>query len=186
MSTHVTVTPDEARRLAFIKYVLSLANAQTRQPELLAGVAVLHYHDAVDLFLQLAAGHYNLDVHQRASIMEYFEPISKALGSDGPLPHRESIRRLSRVRDNLKHAGVPPPRVSIDEFERTVNRFFEQTVPLVFNGQTLDSISMIDFIQSPTARDRLKQAELARETDGLAAGLTHCAVAFDSLVKDYD
>jgi hypothetical protein len=54
------ITPEKTRRLAFVKYLLRLANGQVKQAEPLASAAVLMFHDAAELFLDLAAEHLNL------------------------------------------------------------------------------------------------------------------------------
>jgi len=48
------------KRLAFIKYLYKLAVDQSRRPEPLCSASILTFHDAVELFLQLASEH--LDV----------------------------------------------------------------------------------------------------------------------------
>jgi hypothetical protein len=50
------------RRLAFVRYLYDLAAEQSRKPEPMAMAAVLTWHDAVEMFLQIVAEHYQVSV----------------------------------------------------------------------------------------------------------------------------
>lgn len=56
------MTPEQARRLAFVKYLLNLGTSQAKQPEPPSSAALLMFHDAAELFLHLAAEHFNIPV----------------------------------------------------------------------------------------------------------------------------
>lgn len=43
------------QRLSFIKYLFSIGITQSYQPEPLCGVAILSFHDSIELFLCLAS-----------------------------------------------------------------------------------------------------------------------------------
>lgn len=45
----------ETRRLAFIRYLYLVGERQSRHPEPFGSAALLTFHDAVELFLQLAS-----------------------------------------------------------------------------------------------------------------------------------
>ncbi|MGH7409402.1 MAG: hypothetical protein ACREKF_15530 [Candidatus Methylomirabilales bacterium] len=177
------IAADEARRLAFVKYLLSLAGSHLKQPEPLACAALLMFHDATELFLQLASEH--LDVGKpNLSFMEYWDLISPKLSPDG-LPQRESLRRMNKARVALKHYGMMPSRLDLDNFAVSVSRFFEQSTPLVF-GVALDSISLLDFIASQSVRAALQRANAGLDAGDLQTGFAGCAEAFDELIRDYE
>lgn len=82
------------KRLAFIKYLYRVAVEQSQKSEPLCAASVLFFHDAVELFLQLASEH--LDIGKEGlKFMEYWDLISKKLGIE--LSQKESMRRLNRL-----------------------------------------------------------------------------------------
>ncbi len=180
-------TPAEVRQLSLIRYLFELGNAQARQPDPLAGTAMLLWHGALELFLHLAAEHLGAENSDkdRAKIMEYFPPINAKLGTAGPLPQKEALQRLNRVRGALKHSAVPPARESIEEAERALARFFEQAVPMAF-GISLGQISLASFVRCREAREQLQAALEALEASDFQAALTASASAFYWLIQDYE
>lgn len=94
------------KRLAFIKYLYKLAVDQSKRPEPLCSASILTFHDAIELFLQLASEHLNVG-KQQPSFMEYWDLISQKL-SNQELTQKESMRRLNRARVALKHHGTLP------------------------------------------------------------------------------
>jgi hypothetical protein len=51
------LTKDLTRRLVFVRYLYELGVEQSHKPEPFAAVAVLTFHDACEMFLQIAAEH---------------------------------------------------------------------------------------------------------------------------------
>ncbi len=178
------VTPHEVERLAFVRYLLELGNAQAGQPDPLSAVAVLMWHDALDLFMQVAATHTGANAKGKESLLQYFEPINQAL-EPAQLPHRASIGQLSAARDTFKHHGLAPRSSDMKGFERTVNNFFVNATPLVF-GIPIEQASLIGFVRSEAAREELKVAGQALESEDLHGGLTSCAKAFQHVIDDYE
>lgn len=148
---------------------------------------MLLWHSALELFLHLAAEHLGAENsdRDRAKIMEYFPPINAKLGAAGPLPQKEALQRMNKARGLLKHSAVPPARDSIDEAERTLARFFEQAVPMVF-GIPIEQASLIKFVRSEAAREALEVAGQALKSEDLRDGLTSCAKAFQHVIDDYE
>lgn len=54
--------PLTVQRLAFIRFLYEQGVSQADQPEPLSATAVLSFHDAVELFLRLAAEHLHVNL----------------------------------------------------------------------------------------------------------------------------
>ncbi|MCD6344223.1 MAG: hypothetical protein J7M17_01270, partial [Anaerolineae bacterium] len=143
------------RRLAFIKYIYQLGLQQSGMLEPLHGVALLTFHDAAELFLQVASEYLNAGAKQ-ANFMDYWELLSKKLPTE--LGHKEAMRRLNKARVALKHHGTLPSKLDVEAFRATITNFFTDNTPLVF-GFPFTAISLTDFVQPAEARDNLKEAE---------------------------
>ncbi len=57
------------RRLSYIRYMYQLGADQSRQPEPYSAVTILMLHDAVELFLQLAAEQLNVPTKTNTGCM---------------------------------------------------------------------------------------------------------------------
>lgn len=181
------MTPQEMRRLALIRFLLDQAVDQVRRPGQFVSVAVLSFHDAADLFLQLAAQHLNVAVSpQKApSVLQNLDRVSEAL-SPAVLPERGAMRWLNEARNGLKHGGVIPDRREVADNTEHIRRFFEQGTPLVFGGRSLESFSIIDFVALDSVKNALDRANKALEQGEVQEGLIACAEAFHELMLDED
>jgi hypothetical protein len=100
-------------------------------------------------------------------------------------PERATMLRLNRARAALKHNGTMPSRLDLDSFVETTKRFFREMPPLVF-GFGLDSVSMIEFVVAPAAREHLKLAQGHLEVGALQAGFTEAGSALSELLTDFE
>ena len=66
------------RRLTIIKYLHTQALEQERKGGPLAGLALLPLHDAVELFLQVAAETHHLTLRKSVDFIEYWTEFSNA------------------------------------------------------------------------------------------------------------
>jgi hypothetical protein len=103
-----TITTDLTRRLAFVRYLHGFGVDQSHKPEPFAAVAVLTFHDACEMFLQIAAEHNGITFPKQRSpdFLDYwplFEQQAKLR-----VTSKASMSRLNRARGNLKHGGVLP------------------------------------------------------------------------------
>jgi hypothetical protein len=103
--------PSDLKRLAFIKYLFTIALDQSYLPEPAGAAAILTFHDAIELFNQLACEYLDIDTIGKGSkqinFIEYWDLISLKLSQ--PLPQKESMNRLNKARVALKHHGNLPP-----------------------------------------------------------------------------
>jgi hypothetical protein len=65
---------ESLRRLSFIKFLFNTGVEQSSKSEPLCNVAVLSFHDSIELFLQLACEHLNINA-SGANFMGYFDKL---------------------------------------------------------------------------------------------------------------
>src|SRR5438874_2645254 len=118
------------RRLAFIRYLYTLAVKQSMQPEPLGAASILTFHDSVELFLHLAYEHLNLSTGNEPTFMGYWDQLAPKLPTSG-LPQREAMRRMNKSRVALKHHGTLPSRLDVDAFRANITSFFEDSSTMV-------------------------------------------------------
>ena len=169
-------------RLAFIKYLYNVAFEQSHRPEPLSSAAILTFHDAIELFLQLASEYLNVGKEQ-ISFMDYWELISRKLSDDG-LTQKEAIRRLNKGRVALKHHGTLPSNLDIEAFRASATNFFEENTPIVF-GIRFSDVSLIELVHCADAKKNLKEAEEMLKKDSIEDAIGKVALAFAQLIDDY-
>lgn len=172
------------RRLAFIKYIYQSGIQQSEMPEPLHGIAILTFHDAAELFLQLASEYLDAGAKQ-PNFLDYWEVLSKKLPPGTHLHHKEAMRRLNKARVALKHHGTLPSKLDVEAFRGTITNFFEDNTPLIF-GIPFAGISLIDFVQPDEAREHLKEAEILLNDGKLPEALDKVALAFQKMLDDYE
>lgn len=177
----MTLDHNDIRRLAFIKHLLGMAVSQSRAPEPLSSASLLTFHDAVELFLQLASEHLNAG-GERLNFMEYWGAIKQ---SGKELSQQESMRRLNKARVALKHHGNLPSRLDIEAFRASATSFFEENTPNIF-GITLSEVSLVEFVQPEKAREMLKEAQTALERNEVGLAIEQIAISFVIMVDDYE
>jgi hypothetical protein len=84
------------KRLAFAKYLYSLAVQQSKAPEFMSAASLLMFHDSIELFLQISVEHLNTSKSD-VTFMGYWDLLSKKL-SISVFPQKESMRRLNKAR----------------------------------------------------------------------------------------
>jgi len=171
------------QRLAFIKAVYTTAVSQSQAPEPLNSMAVLSFHDAVELFLQLSAEYLNANTDQ-LKFMEYWDVLSKRIQGDS-LQQKESMRRLNKSRVTLKHHGTLPSKLDIESFRASATSFFEDNTPLIFN-ESFSNISLVELISPVEAKDFLREAQALIGQKKYTEALDQIALSFDVLLRDYE
>jgi hypothetical protein len=159
----------------------SLGVQQSQQPEPLAGVSILTFHDSIELFLQLACEKWNV-TKQSQSLMDYWNML-QPLGLQ--LTQKESVRRLNRARVDLKHHGILPSKLDIESFRGSVTSFFADNTHSVF-GISFDAISMLGLVQCREARSNLEEAEKHITAHNGEDALDKIALAFAQIIDDYE
>ncbi|MDQ7794169.1 MAG: hypothetical protein RDU89_07115 [bacterium] len=169
------------RRLAFIKYLHSMGVSQSRAPAPLRCASVLTFHDAVELFLQLASEYHNVGA-SHPNFMEYWVILNEKLPSE--LAGKETMRRLNKVRVLLKHHGTLPSDLDIEAFRASTASFFLDNTPLVFELD-YESVSMIEYVNPDTSRTLLREAQDATAADDIPAALGKIGLAYAQVFDHY-
>jgi hypothetical protein len=155
----MTLSQDEASRLAFIRYLHHQGVQQGRLPEPQSSAAVLLLHDAVEAFLLLAAEH--LGAAAPREFGQYWDVLSPAKLTGGVnLAVKQGMVRLNKIRVNLKHHGVQPGKAAIDQSLADAATFFAANTRLVFDID-YDQVSMADVIEQEKVRELVRKAEAA-------------------------
>jgi len=175
-------TEDAAKRLAIIKYLYDVAIEQSMKSEPICSFSILTFHDAIELFLELAAEH--LDKGKSGSeFMAYWELLAKKV-KDG-LTQKESCRQLNTARTGFKHGGILPSKLAIEGFRATATNFFEENTPRVF-GVKFSDISLIELVQNRTAKKHIEESGKMLREGKIEEALDNAALAFTILVNDYE
>ena len=177
--------PDEIviKRLAFIKYLYNVGIEQSQRPEPLCSASILTFHDAIELFLQLASEHLNVG-RRDIKFLEYWDLISPQLPGN-ELTQKESMRRLNRARVALKHHGTMPSKLDIEAFRGSTTNFFEDNTRIVF-GIRFTDISLVDLVQCKDAKNNLKEAGQMLKKNKIEDALNKAALAFYQVIDHYE
>ena len=171
------------KRLAFIKYLYKVAVEQSQKPEPLGSASILTFHNAVELFLQLASEH--LDAGKKEPpFMGYWEILAPKL-SIGLPTQKESMRRLNRTRVALKHHGTLPSKLDIEAFRASTTNFFEENTLPIFNIK-FSEISLIELVQCEKTKNSLKESKQPLKQNKIEESLGKVAIAFTQLIDDYE
>lgn len=173
------------KRLAFIKYILNQANHQSRLPEPICASSLLSFHDATELLLHLIAEELNVKVND--NLMDYWNKLNprlKQLGK-GELTQIESMRRLNKARVALKHHGILPSKLDIEDYRALTNTFFQESVKNAF-GIDLGDVSLIELISYKKAKEYLKKAEQEFKENKIKECVTNLSISFFMLLSEYE
>jgi hypothetical protein len=162
------------RRLSIVRYLYTQAVEQERKGDPLAGLALLPFHDAVELFLQVAAETRQVKLPKSFDFLEYWTAFSEA---GLPLPYQQQMRRFNNARVEVKHRGTLPSRHDVEGFRFTVSSFLNETSPKLFAIE-FDSISLSSLVRSEVVRSALQAAEAASQGGQLQEALEQVAKAF--------
>ncbi|MDO9035799.1 MAG: hypothetical protein Q7U51_11420 [Methanoregula sp.] len=138
------VTQTEIQRLAFIKYLHRLGDEQTKMSEPLCSISILSYHDSVELFLGLITDKLSI-TKTTPHFIDYWDLIGKKSVPSYRLSHKNEMSRLNKNRVQLKHYGIYPSKLAIDEAKIFLNLFFEENTKLIF-GLDYSQISLVDLV----------------------------------------
>jgi hypothetical protein len=179
------LTRDLNRRLAFVRYLYGLGVDQSHKPEPFAAVAVLTFHDACEMFLQIAAEHNGVAPPRQRSpdFLEYWPLFEQQ--AQLQVTSKASMSRLNRARGNLKHGGVLPAHDEIEGFRAAVTSFLEDNaLPLL--GVNLDDVSLTSMIKSDDVRGPLERAETALSSGDLQGAMGEVASAFTVSLRRFE
>lgn len=170
------------RRLAFIRFLYGQGLEQARRPHPLAAPALLSFHDAVEMFLLLAAEHLKVNLDRNTTFDGYWTQIATQQGVQ--LPSRSAMRRMNNSRVNFKHHGSIPSATDLDQFRGDVTTFFTDATQAVFAAD-FTSIDMTDLVTQQAAVARIRGAETKAQQSNYEEALALLREALDDLLDDY-
>lgn len=169
------------RRLTIIKYLYTQGLEQEQKGGPLAGLALLPFHDAVELFLQVAAETHQLKLPKKVEFLDYWTEFSKA---DRPLRYQQPMQRFNNARVEVKHRGTLPSQHDVEGFRATVTTFLIELTPELFDI-IFDAISLSSLVQADGVRSALQAAETAVQIDQFGEALEQAAKAFHLSLRNY-
>jgi hypothetical protein len=169
--------------LALLAVVARHGEDQSHQPEPLNMLSVLTLHDAVELFLQLAAEHVGAQVSERTLFPDYFALIDKQIAPQS-LIGRSGMLRLSRVRRDFKHAGIRPHPDEIETCRDAVAEFLAENCRVIF-GVELATISLAFVIHHEDVRGELQRADECLGKADFEEATARVAIAFALLLRKH-
>jgi tetratricopeptide (TPR) repeat protein len=176
------LSPQVVRRLAFVRFLHAQGLEQVRRPQPFATTALLSFHDAVELFLGVAADHLGINLPQHVTFVGYFDQIEQGMGA--PLPGKSPMTRMNRGRVNLKHHGLIPSAADLEQFRADVTTFLTDATQVVFSvGFT--TVDMIDLVPQLDTLTLLRSAETQAAQGDYTDALGYLSQAFDDLLTDY-
>jgi len=170
-------------RLAFVALIARRGLAQTQEPGPLNALGLLTLHDAVELFLQLAAEQCGITPSEKTLFHEYFPAINSKLVPD-VLSGIPAMDRLNRARRNFKHAGLRPHERDLAAHRSAVESFFEENTPRVF-GLQFREISLAFLIQHEGTRKALHAADTAMQEGNMQEAIQQVGIAFARFGASY-
>lgn len=176
------LTPTTVRRLAFIRFLHNQGLDQARRPQPLAATSLLCFHDAVEMFLLLAAEHLNVSLDKNTTFDGYWTQIDAKTGVQ--LPSRSAMRRMNNSRVNFKHHGSIPSATDLLQFQADTTTFLTDSTQLVFTAD-FHSLDMADLVTQQEALTRLRDAQAQADKGDYTEALALLSEAFDGLLSDY-
>lgn len=169
------------RRLALIRYLEMVGQRQSREPEPMAALSTLTFHDAVEMFLVVALAHLG-ESRKELRFMEYWDFLNTKLAPSA-VSQKETMRRLNDIRGALKHQGILPGALEIEAARVNTRAFLEENTPVVF-GIAFDSISLAQLVSRRQTRDLLAASESAIAAGDFQAAQAYLARAFASVIDN--
>ena len=176
------LNPNTVRRLAFIRFLYSQGLEQAARPQPLAAAALLSFHDAVEMFLLLAAEHLRVNLDRNTTFDGYWTQI--AAQATLQLPSRNAMRRMNNSRVNFKHHGSIPSATDLEQFRGDVTTFFTDATQTVFAAD-FTGIDMTDLVTQQDALAKIRDAETHARQDDYPVALALLSQALHGLLHDY-
>lgn len=177
----MSITPDVAHRLAYVRLLLSRAEEESKRPAPFSFDSISRAHDAAESFLALAAQFKGVALQKE--FLKYWDAFEPVLGR--PLGYKAAMQRMNQARIALKHYGNEPSNVEVERSVVAVQELITEECPQIF-GVELADVALADFVQFAPARLLLVSAQNSwgeGEVDEAFADLLDC---FDAIIADYE
>ena len=173
------------KRLAFAKYLIERGNQESVNSDPLSSIALLHYHDALELSFDLVLEDKGINTNN-LSFMQYFDKVNEWLKNNGKdeISLRPSLVKLKDRRVNLKHKGLFSSKTDIEESKFTANNLFEELCKNVY-GLDAQKISLVELIENQRVKAFIKEAINSYDSDQKKS-IEKISLSFEFLLRDYE
>lgn len=171
-------------RLVFAKYLFRRgAEESAKGHEVAKAVAVLHFHDCLELFLQCVVDVVGVRDAKGLTFTGYPAKIREA--AQKPMIRPSVVDKVNNLRVPLKHQGIRPGSAALKALSAEVEAFLEQNSN-EFLAVDFHDVSLGDMISDPALRGQVKAAENAIEDGRYGEALEKLAAAFQTLITDIE
>lgn len=177
------ISRDKIERLAFVKYLLSLAKQQKDIERPLSSSAILTIHDCVECFLQLCfeVKTERAKISSKNILDTYSEEINKVLKEEeNPPINKAFIKRINDLRNQLKHATIFTDHKQIPNLYIETEIFLTDFTKLIF-GISFNDISLIELISDNGIKNFLLDAQNKIQENQLQKAMWSIGKAFYEL-----
>jgi hypothetical protein len=174
----VPPTTTQIRRLVLVRGLYETGLELSRSRGLGAGLALLNFHDAAEMLLQLLCEH--LDVPGKSREFAAYWPALEEKGL--VLGGRRDMARLNAARVNLKHRGLLPATFELEGFRAATTNLLNGACQAAFE-RPLSEISLTSLVPDQGAREALERAEIALQGGDHKTALGEVAVTFVLLLQ---
>jgi hypothetical protein len=173
---------DEMKRLTLIRHLFNLGVIQSHEPEPTSALALLQFHDAVEMFLLLACRRYGAKSTKKMEFLQYFDLLS---GTGVQLTQFPGMRTLNSARVALKHEAIIASTLEIEGIRATTTNFFLENTEKVF-GVSFEKISLASLINDPDILQHVISAEEWISQNNLRDTLASLQCAFTLSLRKYE
>jgi hypothetical protein len=104
------------------RYLFSQAKDAVRSNREVATFAAINLlQDAIEIFFLAAAEHLNAEISRKTEFEQYIDKINEKLAE--PLPFRQRLIEINKVRVLSKHNGIPPNRTELTGYVEDARLF---------------------------------------------------------------
>jgi hypothetical protein len=172
----INATSEQMTRLSLVGYLLRDAQEKATRPPPLCSLSLLSMHDAIEMFLDVAAEAVSAPISKRRDFKEYWQVFSN-LDPPISLPMQRSMEKLNMARVGLKHHGHRTTADQINNHLIAAKSFLDEATNLCF-GVSLSEISLVELIKSDKVRALLSASTTAMQNSNYAEALENAALAF--------
>lgn len=166
------------KRLATVKLLYKRSFELSKQSESTAFLSILGFHDAIDMYLNIAVQHLNLKPEKGKTFLANY--LSLVPG----LKHVNSILKLNENRNNIKHNASTVHNLEVEAARVHTTEFFEDNTKKVF-GIDFRDISLIELVTFHSAKRFLLSASEKLSQNDIKSAMMFSTLAFDKLIADY-
>ena len=180
----MTISQTITKRLMLARYLFNEAeNAARSGREVAAFAAINILQDAIEIFFLATADHLNAEIGRRTEFEQYIDKINERLPE--PLPYRQRLIEINKVRVLSKHNGVPPNTTELTGYLVEARRFFEEACQRVF-GKSFWTVSLIDLLPDGEKRTFIVEAERHYQAKEYQKCLAECRkVIYEVIERRY-